>query len=224
MPDTYPTPAVPSASGAEALGGETHERTQVPFLADGVSPDSSPSFAVQDNRIHWLIREILAGIAEGWLFRTTTLQVGAFPFDYRKADGTAVRFEGGTLAVTASQTNYLYILHSTNALTKDTTSFPADITTFTALGEAVCDGSDITSIANRRGLNLYQTNASSSSPTGTTASTFTTDNDNAGAGADGGYKHNRGTSGEGACARRGRGRHAGGNRCVGVSGRGHEGH
>ncbi len=197
MAEYFPTPAAMSTAAADALGGTIDERTAIAYLQLGVSPQSSPTLSQQQNRIEHAIRRALAGIVAGMAVKTATLQVDVYPFRYRKADGTAVHYEGGSIALTASQTNYLYILHGTNALTKDTASFPGDETTFTPIAEYVCDGSDITTAddaADRRGLVLFHTNATSSSPTGTTATSFTTDNDNAaGAGADQQYRCERGT-------------------------------
>jgi len=197
MAETFPTPAALSTTAADALSGTTHERTQMNYLAKGTSPTSTPTLAQQYFRLERQVRQLLSMCAAGMCRKTDTLEVGAAPFRYRKSDGTDAHFEGGTLALTASNTNYVYLLHSTNALTKSTTSFPVDKTTFTPLAEFVCDGSDITTSdedADRRGLALYQCNASSSSPTGTTGTSFTLDNDNAGAGVDQQVMFNRGST------------------------------
>lgn len=196
MAETFPTPAEISEAAAEKLGGTTHERTQVAYLAKGVKPITSPTLTVQQNRIEDLIRNILAAMAAGMARKTGTLEVGAPPLRYRKSDETDVHFEGGTIALTASQTNYVYIDVATNALAKSTSSWPGDKTTFIPLGEFVCDDSDITTSdedADRRGLSLYQIHASSSAPTGTTGTSFTLDSDNSGAGVDTQYRHNRGS-------------------------------
>lgn len=197
MAESFPTPEQISTSAADALGGSTDQRTQIVYLAESVGPDSSPTFIQQMNRILRRIREVLAGAAQGYCYKTATLTVGALPLRYRKSDASDVLFEGGTLVLTANQTNSVYVLHSSNALTKSTSGFPADKTTFTPLAVFVCDASDITTAndaADRRNLSAQQTNASSTSPTGTTQTSFTIDDDNAGAGVDQQLRYNRGST------------------------------
>lgn len=193
MADTYPEPIELSTTVAEALSGTTDEGSQLAYLATGTKPGDG--LVAQFNRIAYNLRKALAGAMGGFVVKTDTLKVGAFPLSYRKSDGTAVRFEGADdFVLTSSATNYLYILHSTNALTVSTGGWPADLTTFTPLAEAVCGVSDITGdIIDRRDLSRHHTNSSSASPTGTTAIAFTTDSDNAGAGVDQQYRCNRGT-------------------------------
>lgn len=196
MAETFPTPTQISTTAADALSGTTHERTQIEYVPKGTTPNSTPTLSQQVYRQQFKIMRALAGIAAGMAYKTSTLQIGVLPFRYRKADGTAAHFEGGTLALTASNTNYVYVDTATNALAKSTVGWPADITTFVAIAEYVCGGSDITTDdddADRRGLNLLQINASSTSPTGTTATAFTLDSDNAGAGADQQLRFNRGS-------------------------------
>lgn len=196
MAEYFPTPLEISTAAADALSGTTDTRTAIAYLPAGARRTSSPTLAQRVYRIHRHMLRTLAGTRAGMAVKTGTLQIGAYPLRYRKADGTAAYFEGGLLSLTASNTNYVYIDHATNLLAKSTTGWPADITTFTALAEYVCDGSDITTeddAADRRGLNLFQTNSSSTSPTGTTATAFTLDSDNAGAGVDQQLRANRGT-------------------------------
>jgi|19_taG_2_1085344.scaffolds.fasta_scaffold225982_1 hypothetical protein len=53
-------------------------------------------------------------------------------------------------AVTASQTNYMYILVSSGALTISTSAFPAAGTAHIRLAEVVCSGSAVTGITDKR--------------------------------------------------------------------------
>jgi len=197
MPETFPTPAALSGAAADALGGTTHERTQIDFIPLGIDETSTPTLYQRLNMVQASMLRALAGIAAGMAFKTDTLEIGVLPLHYRKSDGTAVQFLGGTLALTASETNNVYIDHATNTLATSITGWPADITTFTPIAEYVCGGSDITTDdddADRRGLQLFQTNSSSTSPTGTTGTAFTLDSDNAGAGADQQVRFNRGST------------------------------
>jgi hypothetical protein len=197
MAESFADPQQISTSVADGLSGTTHERTRMPFIAKGTSTSSSPTLYQQLNRLFFMLYRAINGVTAGMAFKTGTLEIGVLPFRYRKADGTDAHYEGGTLALTASNTNYVYVLHGTNALTKSTSSFPVDQTTFTPIAEYVCGGSDITTDdddADRRGLAMYHTNSSSTSPTGTTGTAFTIDSDNAGAGVDQQVRFNRGST------------------------------
>ena len=192
----YPTPLDLGSSAAEALGGTTHQPSGVKYVADGVGPDSSPSLSAQDNNrirhAYDLLDTELRAVAVG------ALAIGVYPGRYRKSDGTAVLFEGeDSQALTDAATNYVYILHSSGALTVSTSSFPADVTTFTPIAVYVCSGGAIATPdwqADYRGLVRFWTLASVSAPTGTTATSFLLDNDNAGAGANCQLRAERGSS------------------------------
>lgn len=197
MAETFPAPLAIATGTADLLAGTVHQRTQIEFLPDPVDDNSSPTLKQQFNRIGYKMRQLMTLLAAGMCRKTGTLEVGASPLRYVKSDGTRVNFEGGTIALTASATNYIYILHSTNVLTKSTVGWPADESTFTPLAEYVCGSGDITTSdedADRRAYSLYRARVSASSPTGTTGTSFTIDDDNAGAGADGQLRVNRGAT------------------------------
>lgn len=197
MAETFPSPAALALAAADAMSGTVHERTQLPYLAAGISQTTSPTYAQQYYRLMHGLYRALAGIAAGMAYKTHTLEVGVLPFRYRKADGTDVHYEGGVIGLTASQTNSVYVDVATNTLGKSIAGWPVDITTFVAIAEYECSASDILTAddaADRRGLNLFQIHASSSSPTGTTATAFTLDNDNEDAGNDQQVRFNRGST------------------------------
>lgn len=196
MAETFPTPASISEAAASALGGSTHERTQVPFVAEGVEPTDSPSLAVRMYRQFFAMVRAMALAARGLPFKSAALQVGVLPLHYRTSAGVDAHFEGGTIALAASSTNYVYIDHATNLLAKSTIGWPADVTTFRPIAIYVTGATEIETSdvdADRRDLAIYQTHASSTSPTGTTATAFTIHSDNVGAEVDQQLRFNRGS-------------------------------
>lgn len=199
MAETYPSPVAKSTAAADALGGTTHQRTQIPFVAEGTLPSDSPTLFQQLMRQEYHERVGLSAALRGQARKTGTLKVAVYPFRYRKADGTDAHYESGAteLTLTAAATNYVYVDHADNTLKKDTSGWPADITTFTPIAIYVCDVNDIVTAdedAYAKDLLNNQTHASSTSPTGTTGTSFTLDNDNAGAGADTAVQFNRGST------------------------------
>lgn len=182
---TYPSPVGLSDSAAEALHGTTDSQIKIAWPAIGTSPASSPSLAAQ-----WGKAEYHLAVAADSSLRLMArdegaLNVGVHPGFYRKSDATDVTYAGTTaFALTDDATNYLYILHSTGALTKSTVGWPADPTTYTPIAIFVTASGDISTSerdADRRDLARFWTNSSSTSPTGTTGTTFTLDSDNSGA-------------------------------------------
>jgi len=162
MSETYRDPERISLAAAVSLAGTTHALTRIPFMVKGVSQIAAPTLQEQQNRIDNDLRAGLAGIMRGMCRRTASLKVVCNPFRYRKTDGTAGYYEAGAteLTLTASATNYVYLLHGANTLTRSTSGWPADLSTFTPLAIYVCDGSQITTAdeaADARGLVLYQT-------------------------------------------------------------------
>jgi hypothetical protein len=182
MAETFKPPAPLPEILAAALGPTTDKRTQIPYIVEDAKPSTTVPVYTQLMREARALRLGLAGIMNGMCRRTAALKVVCNPFRYRTADGTDAHYEAGDteLTLTASATNHVYLLHATNALTKSTSGFPADQTTFSPRAIYVCDANDILTSdddADVRGLQLYQTHATSSSPTGTTASGFTIDSD-----------------------------------------------
>lgn len=195
MARTYPTLWVPDDTAAENLGGTTPDEVKIPYLALG----AIATLVADRNRIERSTKEGLDTVGRGVRTSGGNKHVGVFPFWYRKSDETAVEFEGASdFELTTNATNYVYVLHATNALTKDTTSFPADAKTFTAIGIWAVNASGVITTSDKdadaRGLNLLFTPANSTAPTGTTGTSFTLDSDNAGAEVDQDYRANRGST------------------------------
>ena len=190
-----PTPYDLSSSAAEALSGTRHPASNIPYIADGVSPSSSPSLAAQHNNVQrhtWDLLDIALRAV-----KTDTLAIGVYPGHYRDASGTAKQFGGvASTALTDNATNYVYIDTASNALVVSTSGFPGTATTYIAVAIYVTSaGAIVTSDndADRRDQVRCWVPASSSSPTGTTGTSFTLDDDNAGAGANTQLRANRGT-------------------------------
>ncbi len=191
-----PTEAWPSDASVQSLDGTTHASTGLPFVPKGTSPASSPTFEVQFNRFLKRLFDIVANPANrGRVVReqTTGRQYGVWPIDY-EIGGTIYSYAGSTgNTATDAATTYVYL--TTAGLVTNTSSFPADITTFIPLAEIVASGGDITSITDRRDRATYRApKTTSSSDSGTNNASFIMDEDNAGAGADQQWRNNRGST------------------------------
>lgn len=195
MADTFPNPAWPADATIQALNGTTDQGTGLPYVATGVSPSSTPPLAIQVDRLHRRLTNILNIENQLRLVQEDAgLTYGVYPGDYRFSDGTYKHFAGSTAqTLTNDATNSIYI-NASNILVSSVGGFPADLTTFVPIAEVVTAGGLVSSIADKRGRarTVIPANTTSSA-TGTNDVNFILDEDNAGAGADSMVRFNRGT-------------------------------
>jgi hypothetical protein len=166
MAKVYPTRATISNADAEALSGTTHATTTIPFLAENTAGKD----AIRDlMREAQRLRESLAGSIGGLVIDKGGLNIGVFPMEYKIA-GTSYTYLGvNSTAVTASQTNYIWV-DSSETLDMSTSAFPG--TEHIALAIVVAGGSDITSV-----LDVRQRNFGAGSAQGWAANAATQDID-----------------------------------------------
>ncbi len=185
MAKTYPTPEQISTAAADALGGTTHTQTAIPFIADGTDESSTPTVFQQLMRNEQMVRRVLARGCKLMAVKTDTLEIAVFPSEYREADDDDAVFEDGAtgVALTADETNYVYLDIASNTILVDITGWPADKSTFIPIAKYVCTSDIVTSDedADQLHLALLWTRTAAAAISGTSATSFLLDNDNAGA-------------------------------------------
>ena len=183
MSDTIPTPYEISAATAESLGGTTHDRTGLPFIAQGAKATTSPSLFVQLTRQVRLLMDLLD--LPGRAVRSTggNRHIGVYPFDVPYPDGSSHRFEGDSgYELTGGDGTYkVYIDRSTTtpALAHGS-SWPASKDDYLPVAEYVVSSGAITTDdleADLRSLALFAGFDTGAAISGISGSTFTVDND-----------------------------------------------
>lgn len=199
--DTYPNPPWDADATIDAMGGTTHQKTAVPIVAKGTSPQSTPPLFTQYTRQWARNLEILAGLNELSVWKMTANTIGVFP-GYLRIAGVDLHYAGtSTQAVSSTNdTYYVYITNSAGSpllnVVTDAVGWPADLATHIPLAEVTVAGNVITAITDvRNRVRLATTSAGGAAGTGTTETYFTLDTDNSGAGASCEFRVNRGNSG-----------------------------
>lgn len=163
----YPSESWPSDVTIQALNGLTDDATGLPFVAQGVNPNSTPSLRVQFHRMQERLARIVEQVCELRVVQVGALAIGVFPgrFTIR---GTAYAFAGdaslvGADGVAFSDGDDIYYLwiDATNAIrmATDATGWPADGSTCVPLAMVTVVSSAITAIVdvrNYRRLGTWQ--------------------------------------------------------------------
>lgn len=104
-----PTIQALSGAAAEALAGTLHAGTGITHIPSNVSSADSPSVLAWLKNVERMIFDHIAGSSQGRVVLLTGLNVGAFAMHYR-IGATDYTFDGDdSFAVTADETNHLYL-------------------------------------------------------------------------------------------------------------------
>jgi len=194
--DTFPNISWPSDASVQALNGTMDSKTGMNYISNGTSPSSSPSLAVQVDRLQQRLNQILETSNQlRFVSENSGLLFGIYPGDYRFSDGTFKHFNGATAqTLNNNDTNSIYI-NSSNVLVISITGFPADITTFVPIASVVTASGVITTLTDLRGRIKATIPANTTtSSTGTNDVSFILDEDNVSAQVDTQLRFNRGSS------------------------------
>lgn len=183
----------PSNSQLEGLGGTVDQPSGVYYIPKGEGLDWYASFI---KSLRQLVKNIypLTGLR---VYKDGDLTFGVCAGQYWH-NGQAQQYNGQTgVSLTASDTNYIYLVAGDATVTVNTTGFPdPDSTPDIQLATILTGGSDyqFDDVTDCRGSHIFTVAGGVLSLSGTSASNFTLDAENSGAGSTCQYRVNRGTS------------------------------
>jgi hypothetical protein len=148
----FPNEVWPSDAEVDVLDGTVDLHTGLPYIAKGTSPTSSPSYAIQYNRLQQRLKHILAPLRQGMVVREGGLNIGVYPI-YFTQSGYHKLFEGATgVAVPDNADMVVYIDGNANLQIANT--WPEDVTSYLPLATISTSNGNL-SLADRRPFSLF---------------------------------------------------------------------